>query len=322
MPHIITHDDVDLRPKRIVDFIGQHKLLKNLSVFINAAKRRSVPLDHTLFYGPPGLGKTTLSHIVANELGVNLRTISGPVLTKTGDLAAILTNLQRGDVLFIDEIHRMSSTVEEALYSAMEDFCIDLVIGEGPTARTMRLNLSKFTLVGATTRLGLLSNPLKDRFGIQTKLNFYSQEELAIIVKHGAATLSVLINDDATHEISKRSRGTPRIALRLLRRIRDFADVDDAQEITLHITNIALSKLGVDDFGFSDLDRQYIQYIAKHHGGGPVGVNTIAAGLSEDVDTIENAIEPYMMQIGFVDRSSRGRVLTKVCLDYALRFLD
>ncbi|CAL7962941.1 Holliday junction branch migration complex subunit RuvB [Alphaproteobacteria bacterium] len=307
---------VAVRPQLLSDFIGQKHLKENLSVFINAATQRTESLDHILFYGPPGLGKTTLSQIIANELKVNIKVVSGAVLAKIGDLAAILTNLQMRDVLFIDEIHRLNIAVEEFLYSAMEDFAIDLIIGDGPAARTVRINLAPFTLVGATTRLGLLTNPLKDRFGIQVKLDFYHYQELQLIVKRCAYAIKIGVTEEAALEIAKRSRGTPRVAIRLLRRIRDFAEVDRLKTIDIKIVNKALFRLRIDKIGLDELDYKYLKYVANNHRGGPVGIETIVAGLSEDRMTMEDVVEPYLMQMGFLSRTPRGRILTQGCLDY------
>jgi Holliday junction DNA helicase RuvB len=300
--------DASLRPQRLSEFIGQEKARANLSVFIEAARSRQEALDHVLFVGPPGLGKTTLAQIVARELGVNFRATSGPVIAKAGDLAALLTNLEPRDVLFIDEIHRLNPAVEEILYPAMEDFQLDLIIGEGPAARSVKIDLSPFTLVGATTRAGLLTNPLRDRFGIPVRLNFYSVEEL--IVNRGARVLGIGITPDGANEIARRARGTPRIAGRLLRRVRDFAHVDGNKAIDRKIADSALGELEVDGSGLDAMDRRYLSTIALNYGGGPVGVDTIAAGLSEPRDAIEDIIEPYLIQKGFLQRTPRGRLLT------------
>lgn len=308
--------DVALRPKSLADFIGQEKLKENLNVFITATKLRKEPLDHILFYGPPGLGKTTLSQIVAHELKVNIRVTSGPMISKVGELAAILTNLQPNDVLFIDEIHRLSASVEELLYPAMEDYVIDLIIGEGPAARTVKVNLPPFTLIGATTRMGLLSNPLRDRFGIPLKLEFYSVGELTKVITRGATLMKIGISQEAAEELAKSSRGTPRIAMRLLRRIRDFAHYGNKSVVDSAMVKSALVALGIDALGLDKLDYSYINYIARNYKTGPVGIETIAAGLSEDRDTIEDVIEPYLMQIGFIARTQRGRVLTETCIQY------
>lgn len=302
--------ETTLRPLSFNDFTGQKQACSNLRVFVEAARKRKDVLDHVLFYGPPGLGKTTLAQIVAKEMGVNFRATSGPILTKAGDLAALLTNLQEGDVLFIDEIHRLNPNVEEVLYSAMEDFQLDLIIGEGPAARTVRIDLPKFTLVGATTRLGLISNPLRDRFGIPLRLTFYDVAELERVVTRAAGLLNESISPQGAHEIARRSRGTPRIAVRLLRRVRDFAHADDATEIDAKLADKSLLRLDVDALGLDGSDRRYMHYIADHYNGGPVGVETIAAGLSEQRDSIEETIEPYLLQIGFIQRTPRGRMLT------------
>ena len=318
MNKISSDDDISIRPRSLSDFIGQESLKDNLSVFMLAAKQREEALDHVLFHGPPGLGKTTLSQIIARELQVNIRIISGPVLSKIGDLAAILTNLQARDILFIDEIHRLNASVEELLYSAMEDFVLDIVVGDGPAARTMRINLPPFTLVGATTRLGLLTNPLRDRFGIPMRLDFYNHEELTKIVAKGAKSLATLIHDDAAKEIASRSRGTPRIALRIVRRVRDFAQISSQETVDISFVNFALKNLKIDSIGLDDVDYRYLQYVMHHYNGGPVGIETIASGLSEDVTTIEDSIEPYLIKIGFVGRTPRGRVLSITCIEHLL----
>ena len=307
-------EDVDaaLRPKSLDEFVGQQAARENLRIFIQAAKARGEALDHVLFVGPPGLGKTTLAQIMAKELGVNFRSTSGPVIAKAGDLAALLTNLEERDVLFIDEIHRLSPAVEEILYPAMEDFQLDLIIGEGPAARSVKIDLAKFTLVAATTRLGLLTTPLRDRFGIPVRLNFYTVEELEYIVRRGARIMQMGISPDGAVEVARRSRGTPRIAGRLLRRVRDFALVAGADIIDRKIADEALSRLEVDNRGLDQLDRRYLNIIARNFGGGPVGIETIAAGLSEPRDAIEDIIEPYLIQQGFLQRTPRGRVLTAV----------
>jgi holliday junction DNA helicase RuvB len=302
--------ETSLRPLALDDFTGQKAARANLQVFINAAKTRGDALDHVLFVGPPGLGKTTLAQIVARELGVNFRSTSGPVIAKAGDLAAQLTNLEERDVLFIDEIHRLNPAVEEILYPAMEDYQLDLIIGEGPAARSVKIELPKFTLVGATTRAGLLTTPLRDRFGIPIRLEFYTVEELELIVRRGARVLGIGISEDGANEIARRSRGTPRIAGRLLRRVRDFAIVDDAATVTREIADNALRLLDVDPIGLDQMDRKYLTTIALSFGGGPVGIETIAAALSEPRDAIEEIIEPYLIQKGFVQRTPRGRVLT------------
>lgn len=305
-------DDIDmsLRPLVLDDFVGQAAARANLKIFIEAAKARKEALDHVLFVGPPGLGKTTLAQIVARELGVNFRSTSGPVIAKAGDLAAQLTNLEERDVLFIDEIHRLNPSVEEILYPAMEDFQLDLIIGEGPAARSVKIDLAKFTLVGATTRAGLLTTPLRDRFGIPVRLNFYTVEELDHIVKRGARVLGVGMTDEGANEIARRARGTPRIAGRLLRRVRDFAIVEKADAVTRAIADKALRMLDVDSIGLDIMDQRYLNLVATSFGGGPVGIETIAAALSEPRDAIEDIIEPYLIQQGFLQRTPRGRVLT------------
>jgi Holliday junction DNA helicase RuvB len=299
-----------LRPQRLTEFVGQQQARSNLSVFIEAARARREPLDHVLFVGPPGLGKTTLEQIVARELGVNFRATSGPVIAKAGDLAALLTNLEERDVLFIDEIHRLNPAVEEILYPAMEDFQLDLIIGEGPAARSVKIDLAKFTLIGATTRAGLITNPLRDRFGIPVRLNFYSVGELEQIVNRGARVLGIGMTADGANEIARRARGTPRIAGRLLRRVRDFALVAGASAIDRAAADHALVELEVDAAGLDAMDRRYLTTIAEHYGGGPVGIETIAAALSEPRDAIEEIIEPFLIQRGFLQRTPRGRLLT------------
>ena len=298
-----------LRPQALTDFVGQAEARANLRVFIESARMRGEAMDHTLFHGPPGLGKTTLAQIMARELGVNFKMTSGPVLARAGDLAAILTNLEARDVLFIDEIHRMNSAVEEVLYPAMEDFELDLMIGEGPAARTVRIELQPFTLVGATTRLGLLTTPLRDRFGIPTRLLFYTIEELDLIVQRGARLMGMAADLDGTREIARRARGTPRIAGRLLRRVADFALVEGDGRLTRAIADNALTRLGVDDLGLDGADRRYLGLIAENYGGGPVGVETLSAALSESRDAIEEVIEPYLLQQGLIARTPRGRML-------------
>ena len=302
--------DVALRPKRLDDFIGQRLAKDNLRVFVQAAKARSEALDHVLFHGPPGLGKTTLAQIVANELGVNFRSTSGPVLTKPGDLAALLTNLEANDVLFIDEIHRLTPAVEEVLYPAMEDFALDLMIGEGPAARSVKIDLPRFTLVGATTRSGLLAKPLMDRFGIPVRLDFYTHEDLCRIVSRGAGKLDAAMSDDGAMEIARRSRGTPRVAGRLLRRVRDVATVEGAGAIDAAVADKALKRLEIDALGLDPLDRRYLRLIAEHFGGGPVGVETLAASLAEARDAVEDVVEPFLLQCGLIQRTPRGRVLS------------
>ncbi|MEW6123160.1 MAG: Holliday junction branch migration DNA helicase RuvB [Pseudomonadota bacterium] len=303
-------EDTSLRPQRLGDFVGQAQARANLEIFIKAARARQEALDHVLFVGPPGLGKTTLAQIMAREMGVGFRSTSGPVIAKAGDLAAILTNLEERDVLFIDEIHRLSPAVEEILYPAMEDYELDLVIGEGPAARSVKISLPKFTLVGATTRSGLLTTPLRDRFGIPVRLAFYTVEELEHIVTRGARVLGIGIAPDGAVEIARRARGTPRIAGRLLRRVRDFALVADAERIDRAIADRALSALEVDHAGLDAMDRRYLSMIAVHYGGGPVGIDTMAAALSEPRDALEEIIEPFLVQQGFVQRTPRGRMLT------------
>jgi Holliday junction DNA helicase RuvB len=302
--------DYSLRPQSLAEFTGQKQACENLKIFIEAAKGRSEALDHVLFVGPPGLGKTTLAQIMARELGVNFRSTSGPVIAKAGDLAALLTNLEERDVLFIDEIHRLNPAVEEILYPAMEDYQLDLIIGEGPAARSVKIELAKFTLVAATTRLGLLTTPLRDRFGIPVRLNFYTDAELEQIVNRGARIMQLGLSEDGAKEIAKRSRGTPRIAGRLLRRVRDFADVAGAEIVDAKIADAALTRLEVDSRGLDQLDSRYLNQIARNFGGGPVGIETIAAALSEPRDAIEEIIEPYLIQQGFIQRTPRGRILT------------
>jgi len=302
--------DAALRPKTLAEFVGQAAAKDNLSVFIESAKSRGEAMDHVLFYGPPGLGKTTLAQIVARELGVGFRATSGPVIAKTGDLAALLTNLEHGDVLFIDEIHRLNPVVEEVLYPAMEDRALDLIIGEGPSARSVRIDLPAFTLVGATTRQGLLTTPLRDRFGIPVRLNFYTIPELERVVTRGAGLLGIGIEPEGAREIARRGRGTPRVAGRLLRRVRDFAHVAGDGTITQAIADVSLTRLEVDALGLDAMDRRYLTMIADIYKGGPVGVETLAAGLSEPRDTVEDVIEPYLIQQGYLQRTPRGRVAT------------
>jgi Holliday junction DNA helicase RuvB len=308
--------DVSLRPTGFAEFVGQAEARANLQVFIDAAKLRRTALDHVLFVGPPGLGKTTLAQIVARELGVGFRATSGPVIAKAGDLAALLTNLEERDVLFIDEIHRLNPAVEEILYPAMEDFQLDLIIGEGPAARSVKIDISRFTLVGATTRAGLLTTPLRDRFGIPIRLNFYTPEELVKIVERGARLLGVGMAPDGAMEIARRSRGTPRIAGRLLRRVTDFALVEGAGEITRPLADKALLRLDVDARGLDQLDRRYLTTIANFYGGGPVGIDTMAAALSEPRDALEEIVEPYLIQQGFIQRTPRGRLLTALAFQH------
>lgn len=303
-------DMMSLRPQTLSDFIGQSSVCDNLKVFISAALSRGESLDHVLLFGPPGLGKTTLAQIVAHELGVGFRATSAPMISKAGDLAAILTNLEKNDVLFIDEIHRLNPAIEEVLYAAMEDFQLDLIIGEGPAARSVRIDLQPFTLVGATTRSGLLTQPLRDRFGIPLRLDFYDPSDLEKIVVRGAGVLNISVTPDGAAEIAKRSRGTPRVAGRLLKRVRDFASFSGKKEIDAKLADAALKRLDVDERGLDMMDRRYLTCIAQKYAGGPVGADTLAAALSEERDTIEEVIEPYLLQQGFVQRTSRGRMLS------------
>ena len=297
-----------VRPKNFNQFIGQSDIKSNLTIFVKSAKKRNTAMDHVLFYGPPGLGKTTLAQIIASELGVNFKSTSGPILTKSGDLAALLTNLEPRDVLFIDEIHRLNPIVEEILYPALEDFSLDLMIGEGPAARSVKIDLEPFTLIGATTRLGLLTTPLRDRFGIPTKLKFYDVKELTLIIQRLSLLLSCKISHEGSLEIAKRARGTPRIAGRLLRRVMDFAIVQGNGEITKDIANVSLNQLGVDNLGLDEADRKYLTFLTDHRGG-PVGVETISAALSEPRDALEEVIEPFLIQEGLIQRTPRGRML-------------
>lgn len=310
----LTRDDENegsLRPKTLNEYIGQQKAKGNLEVFIQAAKMRNEPLDHVLLHGPPGLGKTTLSNIIANEMGVNIRITSGPAIEKPGDLAALLTNLNENDILFVDEIHRLNRSVEEILYPAMEDFAIDIIIGKGPSANSIRLDLPKFTLIGATTRAGQLSAPLRDRFGVTLRLELYTPEELALIVTRSAGILDVPIEEDGAMEIAKRSRGTPRIANRMLRRVRDFAQVKAGGVITRSVADQALTALEVDHLGLDAIDRRMLSSIIEHYGGGPVGLETLAATINEESVTLEDVYEPYLMQMGFLTRTPRGRCVTR-----------
>ncbi len=300
-----------LRPQCLDDFIGQNKLKDNLKVFVEASKKRNEPLDHCLFYAPPGLGKTTLAHIIAKEMGGNLRTTSGPVLERVGDLAAILTNLSEGDIFFIDEIHRMNHLVEESLYPVMEDFELDIIIGQGPSAKTIKLPVPRFTLVGATTRAGMLSSPLRDRFGIIEHLNFYNEDELVKIVKRSSIIMKVEIDEEGSFEIARRSRGTPRIVNRLLRRVRDFAEIKTGGKINKQIADEALAALGVDKAGLDKMDRLLLSTMIEKFDGGPVGIDTIAVSISEDADTISDVYEPFLIQSGFIARTPRGRVATE-----------
>ncbi len=308
--------DASLRPKALVDYVGQEKAKESLNIYIEAAKRRGEALDHILLYGPPGLGKTTLSYIIANELGVNIRTTSGPAIEKQGDLAAILTNLSEGDVLFIDEIHRLSRAVEEILYPAMEDYALDLIVGKGPSAQSIRIPLPHFTLIGATTRAGQLTTPLRDRFGIPLKLELYTHAELASIITRSASILNVAISESGALEIAKRSRGTPRIANRLLKRIRDFALVRGDGRITEEMARAALEMLEIDALGLDNTDRRMLEAIIRYYGGGPVGLETLAATTGEEAITIEDVYEPYLLQIGFINRTPRGRCVTRLAYDH------
>lgn len=305
-----------LRPKSLSDYIGQEKIKEQLDIFIQASKNRNETLDHVLLFGPPGLGKTTLAHIISREMGVNLRQTSGPVLEKPGDLAALLTNLEAHDVLFIDEIHRMSPIIEEVLYPALEDFQLDIMIGEGPSARSIKIDLPPFTLIGATTRAGMLTNPLRDRFGIISRLEFYTNDELAIIVKRSAQLLNMQIDNQGAYEIASRSRGTPRIANRLLRRVRDFADIKSNGVVSKDVADAALKMLDVDNLGLDIMDRKLLDAIVNKFDGGPVGLDNLSATIGESTDTIEDVIEPYLMQSGLLQRTPRGRVATKTSIEH------
>lgn len=309
-------DDITIRPTRLDEFIGQKSLKESLKIFIEASKKRGEPLDHILFSGPPGLGKTTLAHIIAHEMGTDIKTTSGPVLERPGDLAAMLTSLKKGDVLFIDEIHRLNHVIEEILYPAMEDFEIDVMIGEGPSARSIKLNLEHFTLIGATTKAGLLGSPFRDRFGFSSRLNLYEAAELMQVVQRSASILAIPITQDGSMEIAKRSRGTPRIANRLLRRVRDFAIVKAEGNITREVADNGLTMLGIDKLGLDDLDRRILTIIAEDFSGGPVGVKTIAISVGEEVRTIEEVYEPYLIQIGFIKRTPQGRETTEAAKNH------
>jgi holliday junction DNA helicase RuvB len=308
--------EYSLRPDKLDDFIGQEKLKENLNIFMQAAKNRKEPLDHTLFYGPPGLGKTTLAHIIAKEMGANLKSTTGPVLEKVGDLAAMLTDLAPGDVFFIDEIHRINHLVEEALYPVLEDFKLDIIIGQGPSAKNIKLDIPKFTLVGATTRAGLLASPMRDRFGIVGHLKFYDQKELSMIIKRSAKILGVNIDDSGIEEISRRSRGTPRISNRLLKRIRDYAEVKNGGVIDSKCAKIAAEMLDVDHAGLDYMDRKILSTIIEKYSGGPVGIETIAVAVSEEIDTITDVAEPFLIQSGFIARTPRGRVATELAYQH------
>lgn len=301
---------VDLRPKTVEDYIGQEHVVGNIIIGLEAAKKRSEPIEHTILHGPPGLGKTTLAHIIANEMGTQIRVTSGPAIERAGDLASILTNMEDGGILFIDEIHRLNRNIEEVLYPAMEDFAIDLVLGKGPSAKTMRIDLPRFTLIGATTRVGSLSSPLRDRFGLAFRLDYYEEKDLVKIIKRSAKTLNITIDEDAIKEIAKRARKTPRIANKILKRVRDYAQVKHQGKITKKIAKEALSSLEIDELGLDRVDREYLSTIVSKFSGGPVGVETISAAISEDRETIEDVIEPYLIQIGFLNRTRQGRVAT------------
>jgi holliday junction DNA helicase RuvB len=315
-PKVDDRFDLTLRPQHLSDLIGQESVKENLSILIAAARKRNEPLDHVLFYGPPGLGKTTLAHVVANEMGVNIRVTSGPAVERAGDLAAILTNLRAGDVLFIDEVHRLGKAIEEVLYPAMEDFSLDIVIGKGPSARSIRLRLPRFTVVGATTRLALMTAPLRARFGAVYRLDYYSPESMLLIVRRAIGKLGLDSDQEGIEEIAKRARGTPRVALRLLRRVRDYAQVRADGTITLPVAREALDLLEVDHLGLDEVDRRVLRTIITKYNGGPVGLATIAASMSEEPDTIMDVVEPYLLQLGFLDRTSQGRVATRAAYDH------
>ena len=310
------NDEASLRPTRLDDYVGQHKIKENLKIYIEAAKQRREALDHVIFYGPPGLGKTTLAHIIAREMGVNIKATSGPAIERPGDLAAILSNVSEHDVFFIDEIHRLSATIEEVLYPAMEDFQLDLVIGQGPSARTLKLNLPRFTLIGATTRVGLLTAPLRERFGVINRLEFYTPEELTEIIIRSSKILNISIEMEGAKELARRSRGTPRIANRLLRRVRDFAQIKAQGVITLEVACPALERLEIDEHGFDAMDRKLLLTLIQKFGGGPVGLETLAAAMAEEKDTLEDVCEPFLLQSGYLDRTPRGRQATRIAYRY------